>query len=142
MELRRALLLFALVLGLAALVTSVSRPRESRDPPPEPPPATAVAAPRAGAEEPLEVRFEQASTRRARRLEVGRPTTVIVAVDEPGEVLIEGLGLSATAEPLTPARFDVLASEAGRHPVRFTPAGSREGELVGALDVRPEGSGR
>ncbi len=142
MELRRALLLFAIVLGLAAIATSVSRPREKRDPPPEAPPAPAMAAPRSGAAEPLEIRFERASRPRTRGLEAGRPATVIVAVDEPGQVEIEGLGLSAAAEPLTPARFDVLASDEGRHPVRFTPAAMSEGSVVGALDVRPAGGGR
>ena len=143
MELRRALLLFAIVLGLAAIATSVSRPREEgRDRPSEPPPATAVATPRPGPAEPLELRFDQASRRRTRRLEAGRPATVIVAVDEPGQVEIKDLGLSAAAEPLTPARFDVLVSDEGRYPVRFTPAASSEGELVGTLDVRPAGGGR
>ena len=138
MELRRALLLFAIVLGLAAIATSVSRPRETRDPPPEPPPAPAVA----GAAEPLELRFEPASKPRTRRLEAGRPATMIVAVDEPGQVEIEGLGLSAAAEPLTPARFDVLATDEGRYPVRFTPAAMSEGSVVGAIDVRPAVGGR
>lgn len=142
MELRRALLLFAIVLGLAAIATSVSRPPERRDRPSEPPPPTAVATPRPGAAEPLELRFEQTSKPRTLRLEAGRPATVIVAVDEPGQVDIEGLGLSAAAEPLTPARFDVLASDEGRHPVRFTPAASSEGSVVGALDVRPAVGGR
>ena len=142
MELRRALLLFAIVLGLAAIVTSVSRPREARDPPPGAPPASSVAAPRAGAAEPLEIRFERPSKLRTRRLETGRPTTVIVTVDEPGQVEIEGLGLSAAAEPLTPARFDVLASDEGRHRVRFTPAAMGEGSVVGTLDVRPAAGGR
>ena len=142
-ELRRALLLFAIVLGLAAIVTSVSRtPEEGRDRPSESPPATAVATPRPGAAEPLELRFDQASKRSTRPLEPGRPATVIVAVDEPGQVEIEGLGLSAAAEPLTPARFDVLVSDEGRHPVRFTPAESGESELVGTLDVRPAAAGR
>ena len=142
MELRRALLLFAIVLGLAAIATSVSRPRERRAAPPEPAPATAVATPRSGPAEPLELRFDRASRRTTRRLEVGRPATVIVAVDEPGQVTIGGLGLTAAAEPLTPARFDVLASDEGRYPVRFTPATGSEGELVGRLDVRPAAAGR
>ena len=31
------------------------------------------------------------------------------------------LGLSASAEPLTPARFDVLVEQPGRYELRFTP---------------------
>ena len=40
MHLRRALLLFAIVLGLAAVAASVSRPRDGADPLREPSPTT------------------------------------------------------------------------------------------------------
>jgi hypothetical protein len=50
-------------------------------------------------------------------------------------VALEGLGLVAAAEPLTPARFDVLGRRPGRHRVRFTAAGGDEAATVGTLAV-------
>ena len=58
-----------------------------------------------------------------RRVEAGQPPTVEVSGGEPGQVSIPLLGLSGAAEPVTPARFDVLVSAAGRLPDRL-PAGS------------------
>jgi hypothetical protein len=137
-HLRRALLLFAIVLGLAAIAASVSRPRDADDrteslrtspattetergPPAEPapdrPPSTA------------ELTF---STRDpgAQRVRAGQAVTVLVEVEEPGQVEIADLGVSAAAQPLTPARFDVLTRTGGRYRITFTPAA--EGEPVGA----------
>ncbi len=56
-------------------------------------------------------------------------------VDEPGQVSIPLLGLTAPAEPLTPARFDVLVTAAGAYPVVFTPAQGDEEREVGTLTV-------
>ena len=113
MHLRRALLLFAIVLGLAALASAISRPQNTDD---ESPPAATEAvgpptlAPGAGEGEPVEVAFD-AGKPRSRALAADRAATLTVAVEAAGTVEIPRLGLSASAEPLTPARFDVLASE-------------------------------
>ena len=132
MHLRRALLLFAIVLGLAAIATSLSRPPESRD---EPATDTAQApAPSTGGE-PATARFPAEGEPRLRRVPAGRAATVTVAVSEPGQVTIPGLGLSAPAEPLTPARLDVFAPEAADYEVRFTPAGEGAGRTVGTLEI-------
>ena len=144
MELRRALLLFAIVLGLAAIATSVSRPRD------EPaktssPPATSTPSASPGPDSVAaaeEITFEPAAKPPTHRLEAGRPATVVVEVDEPGQVEIEGLGLTATAEPLTPARFDVLTSDEGSHRITLRPAASGEPGTVGTLTIEPRGSGR
>jgi hypothetical protein len=61
---------------------------------------------------------------------------VAVEVDRPGLVELEGLGLSAPAEPLTPARFDVLVARPGSFPVTFVPAGRGDPARVGTLVVR------
>ena len=58
-----------------------------------------------------------------------------VKVTAPGQVELEGLGLSAAAEPLTPARFEVLADRPGRHPVRFAPTQGDEARSVGVLRI-------
>lgn len=132
MHLRRALLLFAIVLGLAAVAASLSRPgADDREPAPP-----ASAPPQATGEPPVTVVF-QAGRDQTRRLEVGRPAAVQVAVDEPGQVEIPPLDLAAPAEPVTPARFDVLASEVRRYPITFTPAAGDEARPAGTLVVTP-----
>jgi len=65
----------------------------------------------------------------------GRTRAVTVEVKKPGQVKLQGLGLSAAAEPLTPARFDVFAGDPGRHDVRFDPV-SGDSVLIGVLRVR------
>lgn len=140
LELRRALLLFAIVLGVAAIVTSVSNPsdRDRTDPEPagEPPTSTVpTPTPSAAAKEPVNVRFEPKGPPRRAVIGTGRPVTVTVAVEEAGEVELDGLGLNAPATPLTPARFDLLPSEPGRHEVRLIPADTREPATVGVLQV-------
>jgi hypothetical protein len=142
---RRALLLFAIVLGLAAIAASVSRqPEESGEraeqpavrsgtedvPLPEASPG--AAAPSRGT---VELLFE-AEGNQTRRLEAGQPATVLVEADEPGLVEISDLGLSASAEPLTPARFEVLVPDAGRYAITFTPAADDTASAAGTLVVR------
>lgn len=141
-HLRRALLLFAIVLGMAALVASLSRPIDerrgdttSREPPPAEPP-TAGPAPTRALPAPLVFR---ASENESRRVPAGDAVTVEVTVDEAGSVEIPDLGLGAPADPVTPARFDVLASRPGRYRLTFTPAGDGQAEPAGRLVVTSEG---
>lgn len=149
MHLRRALLLFAIVLGLAAIAASVSRPRdeagERATPDPAAPsasdsgPAPTVSPGTAATGEPLvEVTFGDADDQPIRRVTQGQATTVVVEVDEPGQVEIPDLGLSATGEPLTPARFEIFPAQPGTHEVRFTSASGDESTAVGTLAVRAE----
>jgi hypothetical protein len=137
-HLRRALLLFAIVLGLAAVAASVSRPRDESEP--EPP---ATTAPESQAAEPqpepganqTELFFDAAAPR-AQGMDAGQAATIYVAVPRPGQVAIVDLGLGTTAEPLTAARFDVLPSRTGRFPITFVPAGGERPEEAGTLVVR------
>ena len=149
MHLRRALLLFALVLGVAALAASFSRDSGSPDPlaPPDPnatqtqtetqtetaPTATPGDTPVATGDAPP-LRFDVAEDQ-TRRLETGAAATVEVSVEEPGLVSIPLLGLSGPAEPVTPARFDVLVPNAGNYPIVFTPSLGDEEREVGLLSV-------
>ncbi len=149
MHVRRALLLFAIVLGLAALAASLSRPRDDE---PSPPPEQATTstpaeepAPEASPrEEPTEVADTSgtiamdADAEETRRLEAGRSASVEVTVDKPGQVAIPELGLTGAADPLTPARFDVLVNTEGRYPIEFTPAGTGESGAAGTLIVTPQ----
>jgi hypothetical protein len=142
-HLRRALLLFAIVLALAAVAASVSRQGDdSRDSEqtasPPPTQGEPTVSPGTSGRPPVTLRFN-AEREQVRRLEEGRAATLLVSVDEPGQVEIPLLGLAAAAEPVTPARFDIFASEAGRYPIGFTAATGDESRPAGILDVTPAG---
>jgi hypothetical protein len=149
-HIRRALLLFAIVLGLAAIAASVSRsPDDSGDD--EPPavvpseseePSSPSLSP--GDTEPVsgvrELVFE-ADRDQTRQLDAGQPATVLVEVEEPGMVEISDLGLSAAAEPLTPARFEILTSNPDRIDITFTAAEDDFPGPAGTLVVRETAEG-
>ena len=135
MELRRALLLFAIVLGVAAIVALVSAPeRAPRD---DGSGLPDVEEPSAGPGGQAPAVSFSAAEPKVRRLEAGRPATVAVEVPAPGQVELEGLSLSAPADPLTPARFEVLERRPGRYAVRFTPAEGGEARRAGTLRIVP-----
>jgi hypothetical protein len=139
-HLRRALLLFAIVLGLAAVAASVSRPRDESDPPPvqttpEPTVAPGTAEDESSSGGEVELYFDAADPR-AHGMDAGQAATVFVAVPGAGQVGIADLGMSSTAEPLTPARFEVLTSQTGRFPITFVAAGGEEPADAGTLVVR------
>ena len=138
MELRRALLLFAIVLGVAAIVTLVSSPERAQrdDGSGLPDAANPSAGPGPLGRKAPPISFSAAEPT-VRRLEAGRPATVSVKVPAPGQVELKGLGLSAAAEPLTPARFEVLERRPGRYEVRFTPAAGGEPRGGGTLRIVP-----
>jgi hypothetical protein len=142
-QIRRVLLLFALVLGLSAVVASLAPPPEDAGDeergtdttvgasPPSAGPATRrmlVRIAARGPEAPL-------MTRRVRE---GSSFALEVPVREPGDVVLDGLGLRQTADPHTPAQFYVLASPPGRYAVAFVPVlGDRR--VIGHLAfVEPE----
>lgn len=139
MHVRRALLLFALVLGLAAMATAISQtPPQRRERGEGPGGRTPTAAPRDASDSapgPVEIRFPAADRPVRRRLETGRSATVRVEVEEPGQVELRGLGLTSYAEPLTPARFDVLAGEPASVGVWLAAAGTTSLRRLGTLEV-------
>jgi hypothetical protein len=139
---RRALLLFAIVLGLAAIAASVSRqPEESGERAEQPAPAEQQPEPSVSsgtapaADGTIELTFN-ASRDQRRRLDAGQPASVLVEVDEPGLVEIPDLGLSAPADSLTPARFEVLVPNPRRLDLTLTPVDGDESRPVGTLVVR------
>jgi hypothetical protein len=140
-ELRRALLLFAVVLAVAAIVSSIANPPErgGDDPPAtDAGPAPTASAPDARRPLTRTVGFPATAKPRTRTLEAGQPATVRVEVETPGQVEIPSLGLTAPAEPLTPAVFEVLVSVAGEHPIVVQPAGSETlPSKIGTLEVVP-----
>jgi hypothetical protein len=150
---RRALLLFAIVLALAAVAASLSRSGDDDPLSPEQQATTTTttttpeqettprAAPREDttdvAQSSATVEMNAAEDKSA-RVEAGRSTTLEVAVVEPGQVDIPDLGLTAAADPLTPARFDLLVNSPGRYGVEFTPSEGNEARSAGTLVVSPQ----
>jgi hypothetical protein len=136
-HLRRALLLFAIVLGLAAVAASVSRPRDQSQAPPtvstsESTSPTVEASP--PPQTPAAITFD-ADHPKAHRIDSHQAATVYVKVSEPGQVSIDALGMTDAAEPTTPAEFDVFTPTPGRYPILFQPAGSDEAIEAGTLVV-------
>ena len=139
MHIRRALLLFAIVLGMAALVASISRPPEKRtvtEQTAEPGPARAAPAPVDNPPRPISF---DATSRERRRLAEGRAATVEVAVEEPGTVEVPDLGLTASADEHTPARFEVFPTRAGAYAILFKPADGDQSKPAGTMVVTAEG---
>lgn len=140
MELRRALLLFAIVLGLAAIAASVSRPPASDEgetaagaPPGER--STPTARPSPGAGPPAEIAFEADLQPETRTVPAGRAATVTINAYEPGQVDITRLGLTAPAEPTAPARFDLLAQSPERYAITFIPTNTGKQRKIGVIEV-------
>jgi hypothetical protein len=132
---------------MAALVASFSRPPQQRTttersqgPGPgtvtEPAPETAAPAPADSG--PKAILFD-AAARDRRRLAEGRAATLEVAVDEPGSIDVPDLGLTASADPNTPARFDVFPTRPGAYAILFRPASGDEIRPAGTLVVTAQG---
>ena len=136
------MLLFAIVLAVAAVVASLSPPldeRRAETTPAEPPstaPPTAPAGPAPVRSQTLEF---DAAENESIRVPTGEAATVLVHVEEPGSVDIPDLGLTEPANPNTPARFDILTPSPGRYELRFAPAGAGPSESAGKLVVTSEG---
>lgn len=132
------------MLGLAAIAGSVANPPErgGRDsnsdgmtgaPPADDPAQRRPARPPA---ERTTIRFRAGEGPTEKTLDAGNPAEVLVEVDAPAQVYIPSLGLTAPADPLTPARFDVLADEPGRHRIVVAPADpDADGTTAGTLKV-------
>jgi hypothetical protein len=121
-QIRRVLLLFALVLGLSAVVASIAPPPDDTDEQQ----SGASTMPRAAAPPPSDlsppVRFTvRRGVKPVRRVRAGSSFSLSIRVPEPGDVVLEALGLRQTAVPLSPAHFDLLASPPGRHSIDFVP---------------------
>ena len=138
MDLRRALLLFAIVLGVAAVVASLSSTGDRSDSRQSAPPAPA-ARPDSKASGPVKVTFDASAAPATRRVPAGRATTVVVESSMPGTVDLEGLGLITEVAPSSPASFEVLPTRPARHEVRLTAAGEERSRAVGVLVVRRQG---
>lgn len=140
MELRRALLLFAIVLGLAAIAASVSRPpvEDQTDTATEAPPRGRSTPGPGSASDPgptAEIAFEADLQSETRTVPARRAATVTITAYEPGQVEIERLGLTAPVEPTAPARFDLLTEAPEKYAVTFTPVETGERRKIGVIEV-------
>ena len=134
MQIRRVLLLFALVLGLSAVVASIAPSPETDEEPPSRTTPAAKASPASVPTTPVHVTLRGGT----QRVPAGSSFSLDVPVKEPGDVAIDSLGLRQSADPHTPAHFELLASPRGRHSVEFTPV-LGERRVIGQLDfAEPE----
>jgi hypothetical protein len=133
MHLRRAVLLMALILLVVAIVSAlvpVPRERTAGDAP-RATPGTAATAP----VKTLSLRYPPAEEAPRLRVDAGAHVVLQVATSAPGQATVPLLDLVSAAEPDTPARFDLLATEPGRYPVAFQPAAGGPPRPVGTLTV-------
>jgi hypothetical protein len=144
MELRRALLLFAIVLGLAAIASTIARPpdRGGDDSTTETaataPPTEKASSPGVKTPQPRTIEFRNGAKPQTHKLEQGQPATILVDVETPGQVDIPSLGLTDAGEPLTPAMFEILETKPGSHPIMVQPAASETlPSKVGTLEIVP-----
>ena len=136
MHLRRAILLFALVLGLTALAAAVSPVPHDKSNPSTP----GTGAAPAGSVLPRGVAFTSIGVGRPqiRRARPGEHLLVTVASTQGGLVTIPALGRTASVSEAAPARFDLLAPAAGRYDVMLALGGAgEEPRRVGTIVIRP-----
>jgi hypothetical protein len=122
------MLLFAAVLLLVATLAASIAPR----PPAPAPPPSGLPASAEGAT--IERRISaDAGASTSITLRRGEQLRLEVAGDVLDSVLLEGLDRMDGIEPLTPARFEVLAERPGVYPIRLVEADRR----VGRLEITP-----
>jgi hypothetical protein len=138
--LRRATLLFALILGLTALVATVTPSRDDGNsggsvalaPAAPVSPSTALAR-----QIPLDTRHRSHGRARIVRARENEHVVVSVLASSGGLATIPDLGRTETVSAAAPGLFDLLAPPPGRYDVMFEPAGSAEPRRVGTLVTRP-----
>lgn len=134
-HLRRALLLFALVLGLTALAASIAPSSRKSVPAVTTPAAGPATRPVVDAALLFPVPVRRARGAPSRRVAPGAHVTVTVVAREPGQAEIPRLGLTEPVTPNAPAEFDLVAGDAGRYDVIFMPTDGRAAR-VGTLVSR------
>jgi hypothetical protein len=137
-HLRRAILLFALVLGLTALAAAVSPTRDSTpaltSPAPAPAPSPAAAQP---ATRTVAIDSRPGARAVDRSARQGDRVVLRVSSTEGGQITIPRLGRTDSVSPAAPAQFDLLAPSPGRYDVLFAAAAGAEPRRVGTLVTHP-----
>jgi hypothetical protein len=124
----------ALVLGVTALVASVSSSRNADTSAPG-----AAPAPPPSAAPPRTLAFDSRPGSRPLRRTVRAGAHVVLSVASPegGLVTIPKLGRAESVSPETPALFDLLAPPRGSYDVLFAASGLDEPRRVGTLVTLP-----
>jgi hypothetical protein len=131
MHVRRVLLLMAMVLLLTAAVVAITPPKRRSEGTvgATPAPAARSAPPRN-----VDLRFPPAKRPPTVRLVQGDHALVRVSAAQAGDASV--MGLTDSAEPGTPATFDLLARGPASYAVTFTPVlGSPR--RIATIEVRP-----
>jgi hypothetical protein len=129
-QLRRALIAFAVVFALVTVIAVVSAPSDDDSPAT----ATPSPAPTRPTTVPVAFRHPVAGAPPVRPVRSGSHLVIRVEARVAGDIEIPGLGLIQSVAPGTPAVFDVLASRPGRYDVSLRSA-SGEQIRLGTLEV-------
>ena len=122
---RRLLIALAALMVMTALAAALA-PRES--PLRETPSPTSPARSQAAAE-PVEATLDAQADGQRVEAEVGQPVTIVVRTDELASVELGDMG-TETADPDSPAHFELLADVPGTYPIELLEADRKIGELV------------
>jgi hypothetical protein len=120
---RRLLIALALLMAITALAAGLA-PRESALEEGSPTPS----ASQAPAAEPVEATLDAQSEGQRVEAEVGQIVRIVVNSDELDSVQLAEVG-TETAEPDSPARFELLAEVPGTYAIELLQAERRIGEL-------------
>ena len=124
---RRLLIALALLMAITALAAGLA-PRESaqRDESSSTPPPAAQAA-----AEPVEATLDAQSEGQRVEADVGQTVRIVVRTDKLDSVELGDLG-TETADPESPAVFELLADVPGSYPIELLESGRQ----IGVLEIR------
>jgi hypothetical protein len=124
---RRLLFALAVLLALTALAAALApRPTAPRDDA-----AATPSAPSAPARAPVEETLDAEASGQKVSARVGQSVTIVIEADELDSVSLAEVG-TKTAEPGSPARFELLADVPGSYPIDLLEADRR----IGVLEIR------
>ena len=124
---RRLLIILAVLLGLTAIAAGVA-PRQALDPDPPPPVAAAPTPPPAHGN--VQKTLDAQSTGQRVDAKVGQLLTITVNSDTLETVSLDQYG-DQTAEPDSPAMFELLADAPGSYPITLD-----DGQEIGTLEIK------
>jgi hypothetical protein len=122
---RRFLILVAVLMGLTALAASLAPQPAVREQRSEPTPTPAPGSPTL-----VTVREELSTADPRARVTVREGDLVELTVSGPESDSVMLLDRMDTIHPTSPARFSLLATEPGEHPIELVDAGRQVGTLV------------
>jgi hypothetical protein len=138
MRRQRLILGVALGLAIAGLAVAVVGSTRTGGFRPGELPSERVAPARSRA--PIELRLDAARMGTRHTVPAGAHVLLRVKVPAPGDVDVQGLGLTESATPLAPAVFDILADDPGMYRITFRPVRGRA-RGIGAVVVREPPAG-